>query len=224
VSTNFAFRNQRPAFRNPSPPYQEKILDHPRWIFPSRKNGRQVACWTAGEFQAVVAFEAAAPVMIHSYEERPEVVVLRDGPELYRYTPNFLVELSSGLVIVELSALGEPRTWKQGVIARLAREHYSQRRIKFVEIAHRKLRAQPRAGDAALLVRYLSAVPTSTEVMRARDVLSAGPASIAQVEVAAEVRRECLLAMVRRGELALVDLPPITLESRLSICDAGAPR
>lgn len=110
MSTKSAFRNQRPAFRNPSLPYAEKTLDHPRWLFPSRKNGRQVACWTAGEFRAVVAFEAASPLLVQSYEERPELVALRDGPDWYRYIPSFRVILASGPVMVELSSHGTPGT------------------------------------------------------------------------------------------------------------------
>lgn len=221
MSKKSAFRNQRPAFRNPSPPYAEKTLEHPRWLFPSRKNGRQVVCWTPGEYHAVVALETAPPDLVQSYEERPELVQLRDGPDWYRYTPSFLVVLHSGPVMVELSAQGAPRTPRQALVARLAKAEFARRGIRFAEIAHGALRVQPRARDAALLVRYISTVPTAAEVMQARDVLSMGPASIARVEQAVGVRRERLIAMVRRGELQLVGSPPITLESKLAVPLAG---
>ena len=217
MSTKSAFRNQRLGFNNPSPPYAEKTLDHPRWLFPSRKNGRQVVCWTAGEYRAVVAFEAAPPECVRFYEERPEFVMLRDGPDWYCYTPSFLVVLRSGPIMIELSAKGAPRTFRQTLVARLAKTQFAKRGIRYAEIAHSTLRAQPRARDADLLVRYLSTVPTTAEVMQVHDVLANGPASIARVEAAANVRRERLMAMVRRGELELVSPPPITLESNLAI-------
>ncbi len=223
MSTKSAFRNQRPVFRNPSPPYAEKTLDHPRWLFPSRKNSRQVSCWTAGEFRAVVAFEAASPLLVQSYEERPELVALRDGPDWYRYTPSFRVVLASGPVMMELSSDGAPRTPRQALVAQLARAQFERHGTRFAEIAHGALRAQPRARDADLLVRYLATVPTAAEVMQARDVLSMGPASIARVEAGTGIRRERLLAMVRRGELDVVSPPPLTLESELALPLAGGP-
>lgn len=221
MPTRSAFKNQRPAFRNPSPPYAEKSLDNPRWLVPSRKNGRQVHCWTDGEYQAVKAFETASPLLIQSYEERPELVMLRDGPEWYRYTPHFRVELASGSVVLELSYLGQPRTPRQMIVANLAKRHYARKAVRFVEMPHGQLAAQPRARGADLLIRYLSSVPTADEVMRARDVLASGPASIARVEVASDVRRERLLAMVRRGELQLVSPPPIGLESLVAVSSTG---
>lgn len=221
MSTRSAFKNQRPAFRNPSPPYAEKSLENPRWLVPSRKNGRQVHCWTAGEYRAAVAFETASPFLIHSYEERPELVQLRDGPEWYRYTPHFRVELASGPVVLELSHFGQPRTPRQMIVAGLAKRYYTRKAVRFLEMPHRQLAAQPRAKGADLLIRYLSSVPTTEEVMRARDVLASGPASIARVEAASNVRRECLLAMARRGELQLVSPPPIGLESLIALSSVG---
>lgn len=221
MSTKSAFRNQRPVFRSPSPPYAEKSLDHPRWLFPSRKNSRQVLCWTATEFRAAVAFETASPALVHFYEERPELVMLRDGPDWYRYTPSFRVDLASGSVIVELSTLGAPKKPAQIAVSTLAKAHFARRGIRFIEMAHSTLRAQPRAAGSDLLLRYLSIVPTDAEVMQARDVLASGSASISRVEVAASVRRECLIAMVRRGELDLVGFPPFSLDSSLSLPGVG---
>ncbi len=169
MSTKSAFRNQRVRFRNPSPPYAEKTLEHPRWFFPSRKTGRQVLCWTVGEYRAAVAFETASPTLIEAYEERPELVVLRDGPDLYRYVPSFSVVTRDGETVVELSAGGAPGTPRQALIARLAQAHFARRGVHYAQIPHGMLRAQPRAGAAGLLVRYLSVVPTAAEVMQARD-------------------------------------------------------
>lgn len=133
MGTTSAFRNQRTRFHNPSPPYGEKTLDHPRWLFPSRKLGRQVMCWTKGEYRAVVAFETASPTVVRSYEERPELVMLRDGPDWYRYTPSFMVDLRSGPIIVELSTLGAPKSQRQLILANLAYDHFAQRGI----VSHR---------------------------------------------------------------------------------------
>jgi len=221
VPTKSAFRNQRNRFRNPSPPYGEKTLERPRWLFPSRKLGRQVLCWTAGEFRAVVAFETASPAVIRSYEERPELVQLRDGADWYRYTPSFMVILRSGPVVVELSALGAPKNRRQVTVANLAYDHFARRGIRYVEIAHSKLHAQPRAKGADLLVRYLATITTPMEVLQARDVLTETPASIARVEMAAGIRRERLIAMVQRGELELIGSPPFTMESFLAIPGEG---
>lgn len=217
MSSTSAFRNQRPTFRNPSPPYAEKTLDRPRWIVPSRKNGRQVLCWTPGEFRAVVGLETASPTRVSSYEERPELVRLRDGPDWYRYVPSFRVDLATGPVMLELSHMGQPRTAVQTLVSALATAHFARNGIPLVHLAHAKVLAQPRRGAAALLFRYLAGLPTAAEVMQTRDVLAHTPASIARVEVAADVRRERLMSMVRRGELELVGLPPYSLESLLAL-------
>ena len=120
-------------------------------------------------------------------------------------------------MILELSHKGQAKTPTQSIVAELAECYYSRRGMRFVQLAHRRLSAQPQAGGVDLLLRYLSAVPTVAELLRVQDVLASGPARISSVEFASEVRRERLIAMARRGELQLVGPPPYGLETLVAL-------
>jgi hypothetical protein len=209
--TKPSFRNQRVRFRNYSPPYGDKVTFdpatpsvgvRPRGGVPSRKNGRVVSFWTPGEYAAIVLFEAFSN--IRSYEERPERLMLRDGPSWFRYVPHFLVNLGNGPVIVELSSLGAPKSGRQACVAKLARGHYANRGIRFVEMPHFAIRAKPRATDALTLMRYLSVEPNTGDLLRTADILGSGTKTIAEVEALSGVSRGRLLAMLRTGAIRSV--------------------
>lgn len=211
-----AFRNQRPRFRNYSPPYGDKktwdadtrIGVPPRGGAPSPKNGRVVAFWTIHEYRAFVLLEACPEVL--DFEERPERVAFRDGPRWYSYVPHFRVALDGAAAILELSAEGEPRTPRQMLVADFARAHYARRGIRFIELAHRAVRAQPRFTDALRLTRLLLRPLGNIELLKAKDAVANGPVPLAAAEEATGISRPRLLAMVRTGALALAGPGPIT--------------
>jgi hypothetical protein len=224
-----AFRNQRVRFRNYSPPYADKVTFdpatpsigvRPRGGVPSRKNGRVISFWTPGEYAAIVLFEAFQDIL--SYEERPERVMLRDGPSWFTYVPHFVIRTASGSAIVELSAQGGPRTDRQARVAELARGHYAAKRVGFVELPHFAVRAKPRATGALRLMRYLSVTPSTAEVLRASDVLSLGTQTIAEVETRSEVSHGRLLAMLRTGVIRAAAPGPIDLDLPVSLTSGEA--
>ena len=206
--TKSSFRNQRVRFRNYSPPYADKVTFdpatpgvgvRPRGGVPSRKNGRVVSFWTPGEYAAIVLFEAFPEIL--SYEERPERLMLRDGPSWFTYVPHFIVNVARGPAIVELSAQGAPRTERQARVAELARGHYAGKGVHFVELPHFAVRAKPRATDALTLMRYLSVKPSTAELLRASDILSLGTQTIGEVAARSVVSQGRLLAMLRTGDI-----------------------
>lgn len=225
-----AFKNQRPESWNLSPPYKEKPGWNsetregtpPRGGAPSRKNGRRVLFWTIHEYRAIVVLEAWPGV--RAYVERPERVAFRVGPRWYRYVPHFRVELDGSALVLELSSTGEPRTPKQALVADLARDHYAGQGVRFVELAHRSVRAQPRYADALRLTKPLFGQPSDVELLRVRDIVADEPVPLADVEDATGISRPHLLAMVRAGRLSLVGRGPITAATRVWRPLLAAPR
>jgi hypothetical protein len=217
--TSQSFLNQRPRFRNLSPPYAVKSLDDPRGQFPSRKNSRQIAFWNLRELNFIKLAESSTAIL--SYEERPELIMMRSGPAWYGYVPHFRVVLPSGPVFVELSHEGKPSTPKQTTVATLARAKFAADHQRFVELSHTEVRARPRLSNASLLLRYLSTVVGEEQALHARDVLARGPASMREVEAAAGVSHSRLLKMALRGDLGLDTRSPITRDSLLSLSSEG---
>ena len=222
------FRNQRTRFHNYSPPYGDKaVFDSsvqdggtaPRGGSFSRKNGRVVDFWDMREHAALVLFEATPAIL--GYEERPERLKFRDGPSWLFYVPHFIVHRASGPAIVELSASGRAVTARQQAVAWAAKAHYASVGVRFVEIAHSVIRANPRAADAHAIMRYRSVNPSATDVQLAYDALSGGPATVARVEEASGVSHGRLLAMVRLGELEIVGSGPVGRGSTIARAGEG---
>jgi hypothetical protein len=224
-----AFRNQRTRFRNYSPPYADKVTfdrDHPlegvrpRGGVPSRKNGRLVDFWTKGEYAAITLFESTPGIL--SYRERPERLRMRRGPRWYTYTPHFEVRTAGGVYYVELSAAGAPVTGSQQLIGSMAFAALTARGIGFVELAHYRVRANPRFNDALTLMRYLSVKPGTERMIRATDALAGGPDTIAGVEKRSGVSHGYLFAMLRTGTLEFRENGPIGLSTRIAVATGRA--
>ncbi len=221
VDRKSAFKNQRPTWRELAPPYAEKSVEDPRYQFPSRKNDRGVSCWTAAEHLAAVAFETAPPALLKGYEERPHTLDLRDGAERYLFTPSFTIQMADGEIVVELTPRGEPRGKRQETVARLARHHYARRNIRFVELSHAQIRARPRARTAGLLIRYLASSPSATETLLARDAVRSGTSSVLGIEQISGLARNNVMAIIRRGGLAIDWRDHFTVHSAVSLVSNG---
>lgn len=224
-----AFRNQRPGFRNYSPPYGDKATFdpktpsegvRPRGRFPSRKNGRAVGFWTMPEFRAIALLEAFPTIV--SYEERPERVQFRDGGSWLAYVPHFAVRLADGDAIVELSTDGAPRNVRQAAVAGMARDHHAVRGVRYVELSHDVVRARPRWTEALTLMRYLSVEPTEMDVLTVKDILDHGPSAVRDVERTTGVGHARLFAMVRLGFVGMARPGPLSQSTVLMPGTLGA--
>ena len=122
------------------------------------------------------------------------------------------------------AAGGVPRTPRQTLVADFARAHYARRGIRFVELAHRIVRAQPRFTDALRLTRPLLRPLGPNELLSAQDAVANGPVPLAEVVEATGISRPRLLAMVRTGTLALMGPGPITSATLVGRAGTEAPR
>jgi hypothetical protein len=210
------FRRQK-SFRRLSPPYQAKTLERPNGYFTSRKTDRQIPFWTTLEYKAMALFECDPDVL--GFVERPEQVMLREGPNWLGYIPSFEIKLDSLDVVVELSWTGRPKGPKQEWAAKLIRAHYASVGVHFVELGYVDICARPRAKNARLLLRYLPVTPTAQEIARIRDLIADGPAQFMDVVATTGKSPALPLAMARRGEVTLTGPGEIGTGTVISMVD-----
>lgn len=114
-----------------------------RCKFPSRKNGRLVHCEGLLELDAAYLFEANHRVA--SFREQPITISYPDDARLRRYTPDFELTLTNGLIVwVEIKPLNSlARAEVRHKLARVA-EHMARIRQPFVVLNDTLLRQEPR--------------------------------------------------------------------------------
>ena len=129
-----------------------------RCTFPSRKNGRLVHCEGLLELDAAYLFEANHRVA--GFREQPISIAYPDGARLRRYTPDFELTLTSGLIVwVEIKPLSSlARDEVRDQLTRVA-EHMARIQQPFVVLDDTLLRHEPRRTNLQTI--YHRASPLS---------------------------------------------------------------
>ncbi|WP_322063931.1 TnsA endonuclease N-terminal domain-containing protein [Burkholderia cenocepacia] len=138
-----------------------------RGLFPSFKNGRQVAHEETLEGDAVLLFEMSP--LIRSYREQPEHVYYPDGDRTRRYTPDYEIETISGQrILVEIkpaNRLNAPQTRRK---FDLIEAHLDRTGRAFAILTDKSIRQKPRLNNLRLLWRSAPLTPMSYgEIRRA---------------------------------------------------------
>jgi hypothetical protein len=114
--------------------------------FPSRKNGRLVHCEGLLELDAAYLFEANPRVA--RFREQPITITYPDDARLRRYTPDFELTLTDGLMVwVEIKPLSSLASAEvRHKLARVA-EHMARIQQPFVVLNDTLLRKEPRRAN-----------------------------------------------------------------------------
>jgi TnsA endonuclease N terminal len=128
--------------------------------FPSRKTGRMVGHEELLELDAIYVFETAPNIV--RYVEQPETLQYPDGNRLRRYTPDFLLEHTSGeKALVEI----KPRSYNEDPDLRhkFARihEHMARLNRRFFILTDEMIRIEPRLSNLKWIYHQAPRIPCS---------------------------------------------------------------
>jgi hypothetical protein len=136
-----------------------------RGKFPSKKNGRMVHHEGLLELDAIYLFETSP--RITRYREQPETIRYDDGNTLRSYTPDFELQLISGItVLIEVKPSYYYRAREVRSKLDLISKHMALSHLLFEVLTEQQMRPHPFLDNLRLIYHHASRAPRNHSVMK----------------------------------------------------------
>jgi len=133
--------------------------------FPSLKSSR-VVHWESQLERDMIRLLEFDPAVL-SYREQPEPFTYFESGKRHKYTPDFIVHMTTGVTVFEVKPYEQSITspLKERLVA--FREYYAAQGIDFLVMTEREIRKEPRLSNITKLLRYQREIvnPASKQVV-----------------------------------------------------------
>lgn len=150
--------------------------------FPSLKAGRSIHWESQLERDFVYLLEFDPAVL--DYREQPETTRLTVDGKPHRYTPDFLVQTASLMVIYEVKPADKAAHPDMVALFAKAAEHYAGRGMRHQVVTEADIRIRPYLDNVTLLLRYRGHPIDPDIEARILDRLACEPATVGELVAA----------------------------------------